>query len=136
MCRVLDTIKWLFNKERRFLTTANGGIELSDDVIDLYGWLDLVYDRRTCILYCGMHKPYLIKFDGADRIKKILFDEHFRAKEDPTCDFHTLYWGEHDFMKTAEIFEAMGIIRLSEEQKLHHLLLQKSFWENKCSTDE
>lgn len=114
MCRILDTIKWIFNKEKRFLTTANGGIEVSSDLIDTYGWLDLVYDRRTGILYHNMHKPYYI---GYNNIKKILFDDLFRAKEDPTCNFHTLYWGEHDFVKTEEIFEAMGIKKLPESQK-------------------
>lgn len=105
---MFETIKKLFNKEKRFLTTANGGIKLSDDVIDLYGWLDIIYDRRTGILYCGTHKPYFI---GDLDIKKILFDELFCSKEDPSRSSYAVRFGEDDFLKTSEIFEAMGIKR-------------------------
>lgn len=108
---MFETIKRLFKeeKEKRFLTTANGGIEFSNEVLDAYGNLDIIYDRKIGILYCGIHKPYFI---GNVGIKKILFDELFRSKADPSYSRYALLFGKDDFVKTSEILEAMGIKRL------------------------
>ena len=108
---MFETIKRLLNKEKRFLTTSNGGIKLSDGVLDAYGWLDIVYDRRTSLLYCEANKPYRF---GDKHIKKIFFDDLFRTSDDPSSNGYTIHFDQDkdDFVKSTDILEAMGIKKL------------------------
>lgn len=112
---MFETIKRLLNKEKRFLTSSNGGIKLSDGVLDAYGWLDIVYDRGTGILYCEANKPYCF---GDKHIKKIFFDELFRYSDDPTSNGYSICFSQDkdDFLKSTDIFEAMGIKKLPKKQ--------------------
>lgn len=107
---MFENIKKLFKeeKEERFLTTANGGIEFSKEVLDAYGNLDIIYDRKIGILYCGIHKPYLF---WNKNIKQILFDELFRTKDDTANTVYTINFDQdkYNFLKSTDIFEAMGI---------------------------